>query len=311
MTNGLTIAVCLKQVPDVRLWLDLDPSGMGIDPYDLAYEMNPNDRVALAEALRVRNQSGGKVIGLTVGPNRAQAVLETSLAMGVDRAVWIPASATATSHLGRVAAHLCEAIRPLRPDLVLCGFESADEMRGAVGIQMASRLGYPSMTSVAGIEVVGEPQCELRVARLLGNGLVLRADCSLPALLTFAPWWAFPLTEELRASQPAVEGMLGWLDGEIEVASARLVDDVDEEADPWRRGCRLALFRRKGQEPQGPPGELPAAERIDAIYASTARLRRHALLLEGSNQEKARRLVDLLRKGRHLPPEEDARGKPV
>ena len=79
----MNIVVCIKQV--------VGSSRVGIDPKTgtLLRErvdaiINPFDEYAIEAALRVREQTGGWVQVMTMGPPRAEAALRFALAMGAD-----------------------------------------------------------------------------------------------------------------------------------------------------------------------------------------------------------------------------------
>src|SRR5512133_2690043 len=82
----LNLVVCIKQVPMVSE-LPWDPR-TGTLRRDLAEGMiNPACRSALEAALRIREQEGGHVTAVTMGPPMAEEVLREAIALGADRGV--------------------------------------------------------------------------------------------------------------------------------------------------------------------------------------------------------------------------------
>jgi electron transfer flavoprotein alpha/beta subunit len=300
----LTIAVCVKRVPDVNIQLDLDPVCMGVDSYDVAWEMNPHDRVALLQALRLAMDQGGSAVSLSVGPERAIEVLEESVAMGVDRAVWIQTSEEASSDADRVVRSLGDAIRSANPELVFCGSESADQMRGAVGIHLASLLGLPIVTSVLDIREIDREKGLLKLTKWLGGGLAQEIECPLPAVLAFAPNWALTSQEEDRADTRTLTTMLRSADAVVERTAPPPLRRAEETTDPWSgRGQRSQLVpsRRPGERPDGPDSDQPANERIEALFSSPGRLGRAGAVVQGAPDDIARSVVASLRAAGHLP----------
>ena len=82
----LKILVCVKQVPDVDL-VKMDPETGNLVRDGVPSLMNPLDTNALEAAVRVKEQVGGEVTVITMGPPAAEAVLRESLAVGADKAV--------------------------------------------------------------------------------------------------------------------------------------------------------------------------------------------------------------------------------
>jgi electron transfer flavoprotein beta subunit len=80
------IAVCVKQVPEVSE-LGLDPVTRRLVRDGVPALMNPFDRRAVLEAIRLKSETGGTVAVLSMGPPQAGDVLRECLGLGVDRAV--------------------------------------------------------------------------------------------------------------------------------------------------------------------------------------------------------------------------------
>src|SRR5258708_19424207 len=88
----LTIAVCVKRVPDTAADKNLDPSDFTLDRNPDESILNPVDEVAVEEALRLREAHGGEVTVVTVGPEAALTKpARKPLSMGCDTAVHLPA----------------------------------------------------------------------------------------------------------------------------------------------------------------------------------------------------------------------------
>ena len=68
------ILVCVKQVPDTDK-ITIDPASHTLRREGAAAILNPYDAGALELALRLKEQTGGTVTVLTMGPLQAKAML--------------------------------------------------------------------------------------------------------------------------------------------------------------------------------------------------------------------------------------------
>lgn len=179
----LDILVCIKQVPDPEHFnkITLDPLTGTISRTGIPLITNPADRHALEEALRLREQLGGSVAALTMGPLQARQSLEEALAMGADRGVILCDRAFAGADTLATACVLEAAIRSLgRWDLVLCGNETVDGATGQVPAQLAELLGVPHVTHVRKLFRATESSC--LVERAVEGGY-LKIELQFPAVV--------------------------------------------------------------------------------------------------------------------------------
>jgi electron transfer flavoprotein beta subunit len=181
----MDIVVTVKQVPDP----DIPPGHFKVDeaarkvepPAGVAPVMNGYDANALEEALRVREQHGGKVTVVSLGPDSARDTLKRAIAMGADGAVQINDPALADPDSLLTARALAAAIRKLGPfDLVLSGRQASDTDGGQVHLEVAELLELPVVSPVQRIEAVEEGA--LVVQRIAEDGYQ-RVRVALPALL--------------------------------------------------------------------------------------------------------------------------------
>ncbi|MBW1802657.1 MAG: electron transfer flavoprotein subunit beta/FixA family protein, partial [Deltaproteobacteria bacterium] len=77
---GLHIIVCIKSV------LVHAPKGQAVRTSD-SCELNPFDRPALEAALRMKNEQGGSVTVVSMGPDSVMFTLQEAIAMGADRGI--------------------------------------------------------------------------------------------------------------------------------------------------------------------------------------------------------------------------------
>jgi electron transfer flavoprotein alpha subunit len=179
----MKIIVCIKQVPEVAE-IKFNPETNTIIREGVLNVVNPFDRRALAEAIRLRELSGGEVVVLTMGPPQAREALVECLAAGADRAIHLVDPAFAGSDTLATARTLGLALRNETYDIIFCGKYSVDAETGQVGPELAELLEVPQITGAARIEV-HEDHRSLTVERETDDGFET-IECDLPVLLTAA-----------------------------------------------------------------------------------------------------------------------------
>ncbi len=174
------VIVCVKQVPSVEK-VRVDPETGRIAREEAPTMINPEDRNALEEALRVKEKLGWRVTALSMGPPQAEEALREALAMGADRAVLVSDPALAGSDAFVTSRVLAEAAKRLQPfKLILCGSRSVDGETGMVGIQLAEELGLPQVTWAVNLTVEGDTVTAGRWV----DGWYEVVEARLPAVVT-------------------------------------------------------------------------------------------------------------------------------
>ncbi|MEL6196669.1 MAG: electron transfer flavoprotein subunit beta/FixA family protein [Pseudomonadota bacterium] len=184
--DGLNIVVCIKQVPD-SAQIRVHPVTNTIMRQGVPTIINPYDLFALEEAMRLRDQYGGRVTVLTMGPPMAEESLRRALGLGADRAVLITdrrfagSDTLATSFALATALSKLGADRPI--DIVFTGKQTIDGDTAQVGPGIASRLGLNQLTYVAAVDMLDQDKSEIVVRRRAEGGVqVLKS--ALPCLIT-------------------------------------------------------------------------------------------------------------------------------
>jgi len=169
----------------------LDPSGMTINRRAERifinreeYIINPNDKNALEEALKLKDEQGAEVVAVTMGPGRADDALREAMAMGADSAFLLTDEAFEKADISVATTVLGKAIQKIGDyDLILAGCQAADTGAGQLGPRLAEYLGLPQITEVCELVAAGDGQVKAR--RKQGRGYA-EVEASLPALLTVA-----------------------------------------------------------------------------------------------------------------------------
>lgn len=151
----MKIIVCIKQVPDTSE-VRIDPLTNNLVRDGVPSIMNPFDRSAIEMAIELRNQAGGSVTVVSMGPRQADKELQLALDLGADKAILICDRAFAGSDTLATAYALSCAIKEEGFDLILCGNEAIDGCTGQVGPGIAENLGIPSFTYVHEIRYADE-----------------------------------------------------------------------------------------------------------------------------------------------------------
>jgi electron transfer flavoprotein beta subunit len=149
---AVKIAVCVKQVPDATVHKKIDPGTKRLDRSGEA-ALNPTDLNAVEEALRIKESSGGEVVLVSLGPEKAVESLRKALAMGADRAVLVSDEGAAGSDLLGTTRALAAALERVEPDLVLFGQASSDGDGAVLWAAVAERLRRPVISQAASLEV--------------------------------------------------------------------------------------------------------------------------------------------------------------
>lgn len=179
----MKLVVCIKQVPEIAdIKFDIETKRLIRDGVPAI--VNPFDRRALAEAIRLRDLHGGEVVVVTMGPMQARSALIECLAAGADRGVHLLDPAFAGSDSLATARTLALALAKEKADLILCGKYSIDAETGQVGPELAELLDIPQVTGATRIEP-GSEEGYLLVERETDEGFEL-IECRLPVLLTAA-----------------------------------------------------------------------------------------------------------------------------
>jgi len=174
---NLNIIVCIKAVV-----LDAPDGRVVRLPETCA--LNPFDRPAVETALRLREEHGGKVTALSMGPESGALALYEAMAMGVDRAVLISDRALAGSDTLATSTALGAAIQKLAPfELVLFGTRTSDSDTGQVGPQTAVYLDIPMVTGARAVEYKDSGLVVERKA----DEFIESFELSLPGALTIHP----------------------------------------------------------------------------------------------------------------------------
>lgn len=122
--------------------------------------MNPFDELSIEEAVRLRERGNPKVediLAFSAGPQKAQDVLRTAMAIGADRGLHIALEGADADDGGMeplaVAKLLKEVATKENSNLIFVGKQSIDDDAGQTGQMLAALLGWPQATQASKVQI--------------------------------------------------------------------------------------------------------------------------------------------------------------
>ncbi len=245
----MDICVCIKRYPLLGSEIVLTADGMAIDTDKLGFTLSPHEECAVEAAVQLKEEHGGSVTLISIGPEGVEEQIREQFAIGADRAIWVHSETTDLDPQAAARA-LAEAIEadgtPF--DLILLGSESADNSHAQTGIRLAHRLGRPVATSVKGLSVAdGVAVCERAVGTMREV-----YEVPLPAVVTVKDGLNIP-------RYPSVPGRIK--------ARKKPIEEVPANLDTPRMalvGLSVPVRDNKGAENLG-SGDEAAARLVDVM----------------------------------------------
>jgi electron transfer flavoprotein alpha subunit len=202
------IVVLVKQVPRPDA-IEFDQETKTLKREGVPLELNHFCRLAVQQAVALREQAGGEVVTMTMGPPQAEEALRETLSLGADRAIHLSDRAFAVADTLGTSRTLALALNREGADLVLGGAKATDSDTWQVPPEVAAFLGQPSLVGATALELDGASL----VATIQTDEGSERYAVPLPAVISVA-------------DAPAA-GPTGAGGGAIELVTASdLVDDL-------------------------------------------------------------------------------------
>ena len=134
-------------------------------------------------ALQLKDETGCKVVAVTMGPPPAEGMLRELIAMGADEGILISAREFGGSDTFATSQIIAAAINHVgleKDDMIICGRQAIDGDTAQVGPQIAEKLDLPQVTYAAEIKKEGN---EVTVKRMLEDGY-MTIKMQTPCLVT-------------------------------------------------------------------------------------------------------------------------------
>ncbi|MBK5945147.1 nitrogen fixation protein FixA [Rhodobacter veldkampii DSM 11550] len=250
----MNIVVCIKQVPD-SAQIRVHPVTNTIMRQGVPTIINPYDLFALEEALRLRDEYGGQVTVLSMGPPMAEDALRRALGLGADKAVLITDRRFAGSDTLATSFALTAALTTLaeeRPiDIVFTGKQTIDGDTAQVGPGIARRMGLNQLTYVSAIDSLDLAAQGIVVRRRSEGGVqVLRSK--LPCLITM-------LEDTNTIRRGTVQDLLRAARADVTVWSAEQAG-VEDPMKCGLRGSPTVVKRVFAPSPRAEKAEMVTVE---------------------------------------------------
>lgn len=194
----MRIIVLAKQVPDIEknVKVSIDEKTQSIKREGVPSIMNPSDKCALTEALKLKDILGAEVIVISMGPSQAEEILKEAISMGASSCYLITDRTFAGSDTLATSLVLSEAIKRISDfDFIFAGKQAIDGDTGQVGPGVSERFDIPQILNVKKIEYVSENR--LSVLREF-SGFEELIEVSPKALLAFSKNVNIPRLPTLR-----------------------------------------------------------------------------------------------------------------
>jgi electron transfer flavoprotein beta subunit len=189
--NHVKIVICVKQVPDTAE-VRINPETNTLIRDGVPSIINPYDVHAIEAGIQIREQAGGSVTVLSMGPPQAEAALLT------DRAF-------AGSDTWATAYTLAKAIGVIGADIIICGKQAIDGDTAQVGPEIAEFLDIPHISYIRKISEVAAGR--IVVQRLMDEGFDV-VESSLPVLLTVVRELNSPRLPSLKGKMAAKKAVV-------------------------------------------------------------------------------------------------------
>lgn len=196
----MKIIVPIKQVPETSQVKINEETGTVIRE-GVENIINPLDLYAIELAIELKEEQGGTITVISMGPPKAEIALREAIAMGADEAILLSGKEFAGSDTWTTAYALATLIKKIQPfDLIISGERATDGDTGQVGPGIASFLNLPLSTYTRKIESIDNQH--IVVQRLIEEGSET-LKMPLPALLTVVKEISYPRLPTLRGKQKA------------------------------------------------------------------------------------------------------------
>ncbi|MBQ7908709.1 MAG: electron transfer flavoprotein subunit beta/FixA family protein [Elusimicrobiaceae bacterium] len=263
------VLACVKQTPKSDN-VKIDPVTGCLIRSGAESAMNPFDEYALEEAVVLKEQTGGRVSVITMGPPAAENVLRDSIARGADKVYQLGDMAFAGSDTWSTSYALAKGVEKINAedkiDLIICGKQTNDSDTGHIGPQISAWLNWPNAAFVKKIVSVNEKS--ITVERLTEAGTDV-LELPFPCVIS--------VVKEI--SNPRVRSVKGRMAAKRAEVTKWTADDIG--ADKNKLGVKNCPTR--------------------VVKSFSPQRCTNAVVVEGANgKEKAAKLVELLKENKYI-----------
>lgn len=263
----MKIVVCIKQVPGTSQ-VEIDEETGVLKRDGAAAKINPYDLYALEAALRLKEQYGGTVTAVTMGPPQAEVMMREAYMMGVDDTYVFTDRTFAGADVLATSYTLAQGITSICGDydLIVCGKQTTDGDTAQVGPAMAEYLHIPCAAWVSEIGEVKDGR--ITVGQNFVN-VKQSAKMKLPCLITVEKDIDTPRLPSYRLKEKTKDRKVNMIP--------------------------FASFRDQDVTHYGLKGSATSVERIFPPESHDGQV-----FLNGAEEELAKELVDLFRERKYI-----------
>ncbi|MFC1651029.1 electron transfer flavoprotein subunit beta/FixA family protein [Candidatus Latescibacterota bacterium] len=196
----MKIIVPIKQVPETgNVKMDEKTGTMIRDGVESI--INPLDLYAIECALQLREEHGGGIEVLSMGPPKAEKAIREALSMGCDEGTLLSDRKFAGADTWSTAYVLAESVKTMGDyDVIVAGVRATDGDTGQVGPEIAAFLDIPLATFVS--KIISIDERSITVERLIETGYET-LELPFPCLMTVVKEISNPRLPTLRGKQAA------------------------------------------------------------------------------------------------------------
>lgn len=240
----MNVIVLVKQVFNTEAKIQLDGNGQ-IESNGTEKIVNPYDELAIEEAIKIKEKTGGKVTVITYGTSESTEAIRQAFAMGADEGILVLDESQDNKNDSSVVANaLATVIKQQEYDLIMGGQIAIDDAAAQVCSRLAEVLELPQINVVTKLEVDGDT---LTATRDIDGGWEV-VECQLPAVITAQRGLNDPRYPSIKSIMKAKK---------MKISQYPIADlQLTKEAAVKIHGYSLPESRAAGEVKEGTPQEL-------------------------------------------------------
>lgn len=147
----MKILVCISATPDTTSKISFKNNDTEYNSDGITYILNPYDEwYALVRALEIKEQLGGTVTVIHMGPPANDAMIRKALAIGADDAIRINGLPQSSEHVARNISSQAVGF-----DIIFLGKETIEYQSAETGAMLAELLDLPFISYTSKLEING------------------------------------------------------------------------------------------------------------------------------------------------------------
>lgn len=174
----MNILVLIKQVPDTEAKINV--AGGKVSEAGIKWIISPYDEIALEEAIRMKEKSGGTVTAICVGDDSVQQSIRTAYAMGADNGIHVKHDSYQMLDSFGIAEAIAKATEGQDYKVILAGRQGSDSDNGQVPLILATLKDWGVVSFAKQVEISGDKA--VVTAEAEGGEAVY--ESSLPVVIT-------------------------------------------------------------------------------------------------------------------------------